>query len=280
MLYKHHLLFFLFLTITLSSAYASNTSSQQSLSLGVFPYVSPGQLVKFHTELKEIFEETLSRKVALVTAPDFKQFVIRTRQADYDFIMTAPHLGRLAEIRDGYRPIVHTMHEVQGIYLTNKTSGIHKLQDLKGKVLTLVGRTAIITQMVEQQLNKLGLYSGKDFTFRFTKTHNNAMFAPLRGESDASVTGTLLWKKIGAGKVGDQMRIIGKTPLSIGFQIMASKTVPHSDFIKLQKALLNFHKTPQGKAYMIKTGFKYFKKITPQAKKKLDPFVQIFLQKK
>ena len=87
--------------------------------------------------------------------------------------MTAPHLGRLAEKRDGYKRIAHTLHEVQGVYLTSKDSDIHNLEDLKGKLLTMVGRAAIITQMAEHQLRGLGLEDGKNITFRFTRTHNN-----------------------------------------------------------------------------------------------------------
>jgi phosphonate transport system substrate-binding protein len=225
-----------------------------------------------------MLEQRLERKVVLVTAPSFKQFVKRTKKSAYHIIMTAPHLGRLAEVRDGYRPIAHTMHEVQGIYLVKKSSDIHRLTDLEGKTITLVGRSAIITQMAEQQLKKLGLVVGKDVTFRFTKTHNNAMYAPLRDESDASVTGILLWRKIG-DEDRDKVRVIGKTPVAIGFQVMASSQVSDQDFQLIQKALLDFHKSTRGKEYMEKTGFKYFELVDEQEKKALDPFIQIFLKK-
>lgn len=226
-----------------------------------------------------MLEGTLGRKVVLITAPNFKAFVGRTRNSSYDFILTAPHLGRLAEVRDGYRPLAHTMHKVQGVYLANKSSNLHGLRDLEGKVITMVGRTAIITQMAEKQLNKLGLYDGKNVTFRFTKTHNNAMYAPLRGESDASITGILLWQKIGRGESDNKIRVIGKTPESIGFQLMAAKSVSESDFLKVQKAVFNFHTTEAGKAYMAKTGFGYFDKVDDQEKSDLDPFIQVFLKK-
>jgi len=262
------------------SAYAADVPPKEPFKLGVFPYVSPGQLVKFHSDLRGMFEDALGQKVVLVTAPSFKQFVGRTKNSSYDFIMTAPHLGRLAEVRDGYRPIAHTMHEVQGIYLANKSSNIHNLKDLEGKVITMVGRTAIITQMVEKQLNELGLYNGKNVTFRFTKTHNNAMYAPLRGESDASVTGILLWRKIGQIENNNKIRVIGHSPVSIGFQVMATKSVSKSDFLKVQKALFNYHNTASGKSYMEKTGFGYFDTVSEQEKKDLDPFIKIFLNKK
>ncbi len=272
----------LLLTILMfpAATIATEQQNDESIKLGIFPYVSPGQLVKFHIDLKEMFDNVLGKNVVLVTAPDFKEFVKRTQNSYYDFIMTAPHLGRLAEVRDEYRPIAHTMHEVQGVYLTKKSSMINNLNDLNGKVVTLVGRTAIITQMVEKQLNDLGLYNGKNITFRFTKTHNNAMYAPLRGESDASVTGIALWTKIGVVKNDNDLKVIGKSPVTIGFQVMASKNVSDLDYKIIEQALFSFHETEQGKKYMDKTGFKYFDKVDQQEKKDLDAFIQIFFKKK
>jgi phosphonate transport system substrate-binding protein len=251
---------------------------EQSIQFGIFPYVSPGQLVKFHNPLRAYMEETLGEKVSLVTAPSFKDFVSRTREGQYDIIMTAPHLGKLAELQ-GYKRISHDMHEVQGVYLVHKDSEIKSLPDLKGKVITLVGRAAIITQMVEYQLKSLGLEADKDVTFRITRTHNNAMYAPLRGESDASVTGILLFNKIGE-EDRKHVRVIGKTPMAPGFMVMAGKRITEAQRQKLTQALLNFINTPAGKDYLKTTGLKRFEPITDQEMQDMEPYIQIFLKNK
>ena len=265
---------YLLLALSGQAAHASQTTP---LTLGIFPYVSPVQMVKFHNPLREYIETTLGQPVTLVSAPNFKQFVKRTAQGKYDIIMTAPHLGRLAEVRDGYLPLVHTMHEVQGVYLVHKDSAIRKLTDLRGKTITLVGRAAIITQMVEQQLNELGLKVGQDVEFRITRTHNNAMYAPLRGESEASVTGILLFNKIGTAE-RDKVRVIGTTPLAPGFMVMAHPRIDAAQRDKLKQALLDFKDTPSGKEYMNITGFKYFDPVTDDEMAFLDPFIKIFLK--
>jgi phosphonate transport system substrate-binding protein len=254
------------------------SADDQVIKFGIFPYVTPGQMVKFHNTLRSYIEETLGTKVSLVTAPSFKEFIKRTKQGKYDIIMTAPHLGKLAEVQ-GYKRVAHTMHEVQGIYLVHKDSKIKNLHDLKGKVITLVGRAAIITQMVEQQLNSIGLVVGKDVTFRLTRTHNNAMYAPLRGESDASVTGILLFRKIGE-KDRKNVRVIGKTKRAPGFMVMTGKKISEEQRSKLTQALLNFNKSEVGKKYLKTTGFKRFDEITDDEMKALEPFIQIFLKKK
>jgi phosphonate transport system substrate-binding protein len=254
------------------------SADEQVIKFGIFPYVTPGQMVKFHNTLRRYIEETLGTKVSLVTAPSFKKFIKRTKQGKYDIIMTAPHLGKLAELQ-GYKRVAHTMHEVQGIYLVHKDSKIKNLHDLKGKVITLVGRAAIITQMVELQLNSIGLEVGKDVTFRFTRTHNNAMYAPLRGESDASVTGILLFRKIGE-KDRKKVRVIGKTKTAPGFMVMTGKKINEQQRQNLIHALLTFNKTEVGKKYMVTTGFKRFDEITDEEMKELEPYIHIFLKKK
>ena len=253
-------------------------ADEQHIQFGIFPYVSPGQLVKFHNPLRAYMEETLGVKVGLVTAPSFKDFVARTKQGKYDIIMTAPHLGKLAEVQ-GYKRIAHSMHEVQGIYLVRKDSDIKQLTDLKGKVITLIGRAAIITQMVEHQLKSLGMEEGKDYTFRLTRTHNNAMYAPLRGESDASVTGTLLFNKIGE-QDRKNVRVIGKTPVAPGFLVMAGERITEEQRNKLMTALLNYINTPAGKEYLKTTGLVRFERITDQEMQDLEPYIQIFLNPK
>ena len=251
---------------------------ERTNSFGIFPYVTPVQMVKFHTPLHRLLEDTLGRQVALVSAPGFLAFVHRTQKQEYDYILTAPHLGRLAEVRDGYRPIARTLHEVQGVYLVRADSAIRTLQDLEGKTLTMVGREAIITQMVEHQLRGIGLVDGENLQINFTRTHNNAMYAPLRGESDASATGILLWRKIGQDD-REQVRVIGETPIAPGFILMAADYVPDEEVERVRKAVFSFGATDAGKAYFSATGFGGFAEVLPGEMQSLDPYTTYFLDK-
>jgi len=258
----------------------SHADSKQQYNFGIFPYVSPTQLVKFHSPLRKKMERILGKQVNLVTAPSFKEFIKRTEMQEYDFIMTAPHLGRLAEVRDKYQPMVHTMHKVQGIYLVKKDSPIKSLSDLQGKTITSVGRAAIITQMSMQQLNDMGMQPGKDVIYKLTKNHNSSMYAPLRGESDASVTGVTIWGKITKNaELKEKIRIIGKTAIAPGFMIMAKDDMKLNHISKLSNALADFHNTAEGKKYINSVGFVEFKIAEKDVMEKLDPYIKIFLKK-
>jgi len=252
-------------------------SEKTPLTLGVFPYVTPVQLAAFQTPLKDYLAENLKRPVTLVTAPDLNSFVDRTRDGQYDIILTAPHLGRLAEIRDGYKHVAQTSHTVQGIFLARKDSGIHKIEDLKGKTVMIAQKVSIVYQMAEHTLRTKGLVPGESVTIIETRTHNNAMHAPLRGEADASVAGKLLWYVL-YDERKDQMRVIGTSAEAPGFLMMAHPRLATQDIEKIKKLLLDFHLKPGSETYFTTNGYEKFQAVDNRIMKELDPYTQIFLK--
>ena len=252
----------------------ANAHSGQELSLGVIPYVSAGPLIQFQSPLKNYISKALKLPVNLVTAPDFESFLYRTQRGDYDIIFTAPHFGRLAEQRDGYQRIVMTSHHVQGSFLAKKDSPIQTLDDLKGKKVMIAQRISMLFQLGEYTLLQKGLIDGKNITLIETRTHNNALYAPLRDEADASVTGVLLWRTLGQ-EFKDQLKVIGTTEKVPGFLILAHPRVPVSIRNQLKNALIKFGKTPEGIDYFEKTGFIGFEPITDKTMKELDPYTKV-----
>lgn len=252
-------------------------ATERPLSFGVFPYVSRGQLMEYHTPLKLYLEQQLQRPVDLVTAPNFAEFVARTQRGEYDLVLTAPHLGRLAETRGDYVRVAKTGHQVYGVFLTRKDSGIHRLADLKGKTIMMAQPISIVYQMGVEELRKNGLEPGKDVTIVGSLTHNNALYAPLRHESDASVTGLVLWNNaepdVRAGLVE-----IGKTPGVPGFMLMAHKRLTTAQLKRIQAAVFSFQKTKEGKAYLAATEFKQFEKIDDKSMKRLDPYTRVLIE--
>ena len=268
---------FVVLLLGLAMGPTATADGKPPLTLGVFPYVTPVQLAAFHTPLKDHLAKSLQRPVTLVTAPDFESFVERTRQGQYDIIITAPHMGRLAETRDGYKRLAQTRHVVQGIFLTRKDSHIQKIEDLRGKTLMVAQQVSIIYQMSERLLRENGLVPGESVTIIETRTHNNAMQAPLRGEADASVTGTLLWRVLGEEQKG-QMRVIGTTEEAPGFTLMANPRLSAQDIAKIKNLLLEFHRVPGSEVYFSTTGYEKFDPIDDRIMKKLDPYTRVLMQ--
>jgi phosphonate transport system substrate-binding protein len=269
-------LLYSFALFFVSLAHTAEVTKQ--LSLGLFPYVTPAQLVQFHSPLKNYLSKILDIEVNLVTAPDFESFMQRTQKGEYDIIFTAPHLGRLAEKRDGYKSIAMTEHHVEGIFLARKDSAINSLDDLKDKKVMVAQRISLIFQMVQYTLAQKGLTDGKNITIIETKTHNNALYAPLRDEADASVTGIILWETLGQ-EYKDKLKVIGTTDSVPGFVIMVHPRVPMKIQKKLQNAIFDFKNTSEGKTYFEHTHLNGFQAVDSKIMKQLDPYTKIFAGK-
>jgi phosphonate transport system substrate-binding protein len=246
----------------------------EEITLGVFPYVTSGQLVELHTPLKNYIAKSLSRPVVLVTAPDFLSFDDRTHHGEYDLILTAPHFGRLAEQRDGYQRVARTLHEVRAVFLVPKESNIRRIEDLKGKRIMVAQPVSVVYQLALETLSKKGLFPGKNVTIIETRTHNNALYAPLRNEADAGITGILLWEKL-TGEQKNQLHLIATSPGVPGFMLMANPRVPKRDVNKLRQAMISFNKTSEGKSYFEKSGMKGFGPIDDATMRHLDPYTAV-----
>lgn len=251
--------------------------AEGEITLGVLPYVTAGQLVEYHTPLKNYIAESLGRPVALITAPDFLSFVERTGKSEYDLMLTAPHFGRLAERRDGYQIVVRTLNEIQAAFLVRKDSDIQRLEDLKGKRIMVAQPISMMYQLSVGTLEKKGLVPGKNITIVEARTNNNALSAPLRNEADAGVTGILLWG-LATGEQKEQLRLIATSASMPGFVLMAHKRIPKRDVDKLRKALLSFHTTPQGEAYFAASGTKGFGMVDSATMSSFDPYTKVLTQ--
>ena len=252
----------------------TNAHAEQELTLGVIPYISAGPLIQVHSPLKNYIAKTLGQSVNLVSATDFDSFLDRTKKGEYDILFTAPHFARLAEQRDGYLPIVMTLHHVQGSFLTKKNSPIQSLEDLKGKKVMIAQRTSMLFQLTEYALQQKGLFDGKNITLIETRTHNNALYAPLRDEADASVTGVLLWHSMGQ-EFKDQLKVIGTTGKVPGFVVLVHPRISVATRNKLKNALLKFGKTPEGVDYFEKSGFIGFDLVSNKIMKDMDRYTKV-----
>jgi len=142
----------------------------------------------------------------------------------------------------------------------------------------VVQRTAVIYQLAQETLASKGLKNGTNITLIETKTHNNAVYAPLRDEADAAVSNHTLWQVL-VPEYKDQLRVIAQTKSVPGVIILAHSRVPLKTQQKIQKALISFGKTAEGEAYFKKTAIAGFLPVTTATMKELDPYITEFTEK-
>jgi phosphonate transport system substrate-binding protein len=223
-------------------------AGQRPLTLGLFPFLSPQQLVMYYQPLASYLENQLHRPVKLGSTKDFHSFIDATQRGDFDIVLTAPHLAWLAHA-----------NTVSGLLVVKRSSEIHSASGLRGGVIAIPDPLAVVTLLMESYLAKQGLQSGKDYRFITRGTHNNAALSVTSGEAAAAVIASLAYEKL-PDAPRTQLRIIGRTAAVSSVFFMVNKHLDQSTADAVQAALLHFNDTAAGQAFLQQT---HYQRILP-----------------
>lgn len=266
-------LFVFFLFSLLLSPIANADKSE--LIFGVYPYLSPNQIVEQFTPLSDHLSQSLGQPVTLRSAPNFEQFIERSHAGEYDIIFTAPHMGRLAEKHDNYRPLAQTGYPIVVVALVKNDSPIKSLSDLRNRKLAVGAKLSMTYQISNHALATSGLMLGKNVDFIDTASFSNVLEAILRGEADAGATGTLLWDSAPAEQRAQLREIYRSKPVP-GFLLLGHKRNKAATLNAIQKSLLDFVQTPAGELYFSKTRQIDFRSLNSATMKRIDPYTAVF----
>ncbi len=254
-------------------------AGEGSLVFGVFPYLSPRLMVEQFNPLKDYLERTLGRPIELRSAKDYSSFIEGTGRGDYDFIFNAPQLARLAQKREGYRPLAQTGDRIQIIAVTRKDSAVHVLQDLRGQSISIGARMSMTHQIMRDELGKVGLKLDRDVKYLDTAYFSNVLQSVIRGDAIAGATGTSLWHSAPAEDRA-QLREFFRAKDVPGFILVGHPRLGNETLAKLQKALHAFKNAPEGKVYFDKTKLMDFRPVDQATMKSLDPYTEIYSETK
>ncbi len=254
--------------------WTSMVHAAHELVFGIYPLLSPSQTVERFAPLEEHLSKAIGVPVTLRSAPDFAKFINRTRAGEYDIIFTAPHMGRLAEKRDGYRRIVMT-GDVTVVTLARKDGPVQALADLKGHTLAVGSRLSMSYQIVSHALRKHGLAIERDVRFIDPASFSNVIETIMRGEADAGATISQLWDAA-TPEQRENLREIYREEPTPGFLILAHSRLAPGILKKLKLAFLDFKNTEAGKVYFKKTQQVDFRPLDAETMKRIDPYTAVF----
>jgi len=269
------LLFGVLISLLLSPFANAANADKGELVFGVYPYLSPNQIVEQFTPLNDHLAKALGRPVLLRSAPNFAKFIERTSAGEYDIIFTAPHMGRLAEKRDGYRPLAQSANPFIFIALAKKDSPVKSLDNMRDRALAVGAKLSMTYQVMNQALGKSGLELGKNVKFVDTASFSNIIEAVLRGEADAGAAPTILLDNAPAEQRAQLKEIYRSQPLP-SFFLLGHPRNGEATLKKLQAALNAFAGTPAGKTYFAKSLQVEFRPLNAATLERIDPFTSVF----
>jgi phosphonate transport system substrate-binding protein len=240
--------------------------------LGVYPYLTPTQVVEQFAPLKEYIAKTLGQPVTMVSAPDFASFIERTRKGEYDVVFTAPHMGRLAEKRDGYARVAQTGYRIVVALVCRKDAPIQGREDLKGRSVAVGSRMSITYQVVDHALREKGLALDGSVRVVETASFSNVMQATLRGEADVGAVPTAVLDNVPAEQ-REQVREIFRSRPAPGGLVMAHPRIGREKLERLRAALAAFHASEGGREFFGRSRLVDFRPIDDATMKQIDPYV-------
>jgi len=241
------------------------------LIFGVFPYVSPSTLAARQGPLRGWLVDELGQEVALVTATDFVTFARRTCRGDYDLVLTAPHLGRLAARECGLRVLATTANRSGAVFIARRDSGLNSLDQLRGQTLHLPSALAIVHQLGLEALEQAGIDAEQDMVLRVAVSHNSALLAVLQ-EGGVGVVGVPTWQDPALGS-RERLVEIARSREIPGFVLLGNPArIGEPRLDDLGRALLSMHSQPAGERYFGTTGLNRFVAPEPGLLEQLDPF--------
>ena len=250
-----------------------SASAIGSLQIGILPYLPARSLIVEHQPLRDYLQQGLGREVELFTAPDFRAFFENTRQGNYDVVITAAHFARVAQIDQGYVPMVRYSGGARGLLVVARDSPIRHLDQLRGKTIAGPDRLALVSLVMTQWLHEHGLKERRDYTLVASVSFNTAILTVQHGEAAAAVTAPAAMRQMPA-ELRDSVRILGDTGEYTNLVYLANPRLGKHEIAKIKELILRFGADTQpGRTFLSTTGFGSIIPATAADMKALDFYV-------
>jgi len=225
---------------------------QRPLLFGIIPYLSTRTLVSVYSPLAADLERRLGRPVQLQTAPDFDTFSNRVFAGEYDLLLIAPHLGRLAELDYGYIPLLRHSNDIRCLLVVPQDGPLKSLGELHGKTIAISERSAMVPLLGMMWLKEKGLLVDRDFQVMENVTQSSALHSVASGKARAAIVSysTLFQAPT---DVQQAVRVADECPSAPGLLFMTHNRLPKPLRTQIKASLYAFEKTPEGQDFFAKS---------------------------
>jgi phosphonate transport system substrate-binding protein len=243
------------------------------LEMGVLPNISARVLLAQYQSMREYLAREAKRPVQVSTAPNWTTFHQRTLALDYDVVVTAANLARVAQIDRGYVPLLSYAPDIKAMLAYATKRPIKGAEDLRGETLVLSNPQSLVTLRGMQWLAENGLQRDKDFKTTNTPTDDSVGNVVLRGDAIAAMLSGGEYRVIPEA-IRSQLQVLTIFAEVPGFIILASPKLAEGDQRAIKESLLSFAGgSEEGKAFFATTGFAGIRELNARLMESIDPYV-------
>lgn len=176
------------LALAAPRVWAQGEAASRPLRLGVLPITSTRVLLRNYQHVQAYLQRRLGQPVELETAPDFQTFHRHTLDQRYDLVVTAPHLGRHAEMDAGFVPLARYSAPHRTLIVMAKARPVRNVEELRGANLASIDSLTLAATESAAWLRARGLQAGTDYAIVYTPTPAAAAHALINGQALLAVS--------------------------------------------------------------------------------------------
>ena len=249
------------------------TSAQQpaSFSVGVLPNVSARLIISAYQPLREHLQRELGGAVEISTARDFRAFHEQTLRGDHHLIVTAPNLGRVAQLDAGWVPLAMYEPGIPAILVAMADNKDNNPAQLRGKSLALANPQSLVALVGLQWLGNKGLVGGQDFKVVLTANDDSLGTVLRSGEAPLAIM-SMGEFQAKSEAMRASLRVVQEITRLPGFLVMANPSMSPAQQQRIRALMLAFPQTDEGRRFLSLAGFRGIKEVGEAELKFLDDF--------
>jgi phosphonate transport system substrate-binding protein len=242
----------------------------ESLVIGVAPHASVNILINDYQPLRRFLQDALQRKVIIVTAPDFDEFLRRALAGRYGVAITTAHQARLMQTDTGSLPLLTYMADFSCVLLAARSGKITQAKDIEGGVVVGLGKSSLTTIWGMQWLRDQHV---EQFTQRYVSASDNIAHWVLEGNAGIGLMSQAGFDRL-KPEVQAKLHILARSPLFAGRVYMLNPREA-AEKERILAALEAFSKTPEAQAYFARTKLMGYRPLNSGELEMMEPYAQL-----
>lgn len=218
------------------------------LTLGIHPYLPPGELIKRFTPVANHLGEAIQRPIEVHIASTYQQHIdaIGRNEIDVAFVGPSPYVDLVK--RYGPKPMLGRLEingkpVFDGYIVTRRDSPLQNLNDLRNKTFAFVDKESTMGFVVPRFVLAQANLALKDLAHHdYLGAHYNVAMAVLAGDTDAGAVKDEVFAKFEA----QGLRALAVTPKISEHLFVTSTKLPAASVEKLRHALLTLKDSGEG----------------------------------
>lgn len=271
---------------TEENAYQPISSSQSPIEIteyivAIHPLHNPQKLMELYNPIVEYMNNNIPQAhFKLEASRNYEEFEKKLYAGNFAFAMPNPY-QTLQSLKYGYHVFGKMGDDdvFRGIILVRKDSGIQKVTDLKGKVVSYPAETALAATMMPQYyLHTHGINVNQDIENRYVGSQESSIMNVLRGHVAAGATWPVPWDgfKVEHPDMASELEVKWQTEPMLNNGWVVRKDIPAPISDAFAKFLFSLQGSEQGREMLAKLPISRFEPATDDTYHLVHDFLETF----